>query len=35
VKVGVRYTFGGSLKDRDRAGADLATAGDLFGFGVR
>jgi hypothetical protein len=35
VKVGFRYTFGGSLKDRDRAGADLATAGDLFGFGVR
>lgn len=35
VKVGLRYTFGGSLKDRDRAGADLATAGDLFGFGVR
>lgn len=35
VKVGVRYTFGGSLKDRDRAGADLISAGDLFGFGVR
>ncbi len=35
VKFGFRYTFGGSLKDRDRAGADLATAGDLFGFGVR
>jgi hypothetical protein len=35
VKVGLRYTFGGSLKDRDRAGADLVTAGDLFGFGVR
>ncbi len=35
VKVGFRYTFGGSLKDRDRAGADLATASDLFGFGVR
>ena len=31
VKVGVRYTFGGSLKDRDRAGADLVTASDLFG----
>lgn len=35
VRIGVRYTFGGSLKDRDRAGADLATASDLFGFGVR
>lgn len=35
VRVGFRYTFGGSLKDRDRAGADLATASDLFGFGVR
>jgi hypothetical protein len=35
VKIGLRYTFGGSLKDRDRAGADLVTAGDLFGFGVR
>ena len=35
VKVGLRYTFGGSLKDRDRAGADLISAGDLFGFGVR
>lgn len=35
VKIGVRYTFGGSLKDRDRAGADLVTASDLFGFSVR
>ena len=35
VKVGVRYTFGGSLKDRDRAGADLVTASDLFGFVAR
>jgi hypothetical protein len=35
VKIGVRYTFGGSLKARDAAGADLATASDLFGFGVR
>ena len=35
VKIGVRYTFGGSLKDRDRAGADLATADDLFGFANR
>ncbi|MBU4434109.1 MAG: hypothetical protein KKC14_06825 [Alphaproteobacteria bacterium] len=35
VKIGVRYTFGGSLKARDAAGADLATAGDVFGFSVR
>jgi hypothetical protein len=35
VKIGVRYTFGGSLKTRDAAGADLISAGDLFGFGVR
>lgn len=35
VKVGVRYTFGGSLKARDAAGADLIDAGTLFGFGVR
>lgn len=35
VKIGVRYTFGGSLKARDAAGADLATASDLFGFAVR
>lgn len=35
VKIGVRYTFGGSLKARDRAGADLIDAGTLFGLGVR
>ena len=35
VKIGVRYTFGGSLKTRDRSGADLIDAGTLFGFGVR
>jgi hypothetical protein len=35
VKIGVRYTFGGSLKARDAAGADLIDAGTLFGFGVR
>ena len=35
VKVGFRYTFGGSLKARDAAGADLIDAGTLFGFGVR
>lgn len=35
VKVGFRYTFGGSLKDRDRAGADLIDADTLFGLGIR
>ncbi|MEH0199001.1 hypothetical protein V7S57_24345 [Caulobacter sp. CCNWLY153] len=35
VKVGLRYTFGGSLKARNAAGADLATGSDLFGFLVR
>ena len=35
VKLGVRYSFGGSLKARDAAGADLIDAGTLFGFGVR
>jgi hypothetical protein len=35
VKVGFRYTFGGSLKTRDRAGADLIDAGTLFNLGVR
>lgn len=35
VKIGVRYTFGGSLKARDAAGADLAAASDLFGFAAR
>jgi hypothetical protein len=35
VKIGVRYTFGGSLKARDAAGADLIDAGTLFGLGVR
>ncbi|OYX93240.1 MAG: hypothetical protein B7Y78_08815, partial [Caulobacter sp. 35-67-4] len=35
VKIGLRYTFGGSLKARDAAGADLIDAGTLFGFGVR
>lgn len=35
VKVGFRYTFGGSLKARDNAGADLIDADTLFGFGVR
>jgi hypothetical protein len=31
VKVGFRYTFGGSLKTRDRSGADLIDADTLFG----
>lgn len=35
VKVGFRYTFGGSLKTRDRSGADLIDADTLFGLGVR
>ena len=35
IKVGFRYTFGGSLKTRDRSGADLIDADTLFGFGVR
>jgi len=35
VKIGVRYTFGGSLKARDAAGADLIDADTLFGLGVR
>ena len=35
VKVGFRYTFGGSLKTRDRSGADLIDADTLFGFGIR
>lgn len=35
VKVGLRYTFGGSLKARNASGADLATGSDLFGFLAR
>jgi hypothetical protein len=35
VKVGFRYTFGGSLKARDAAGADLIDADTLFGLGIR
>ncbi len=35
VNVGVRYTFGGSLKERDRAGADLTDIGGLFGGFLR
>lgn len=35
VKIGLRYTFGGSLQARNASGADLTTAGDLFGFLAR
>ena len=35
VNVGARYTFGGSLKTRDHAGADLVDVNTLFGAGVR
>jgi len=30
-RIGVRYTFGGSLRDRDNAGASLGSAANLFG----
>jgi opacity protein-like surface antigen len=30
-RVGVRYTFGGTLKDRDQSGASLGSAANLFG----
>lgn len=30
-KVGLRYTFGGTLRDRDQAGASLGSAANLFG----
>jgi hypothetical protein len=35
LRVGVRYTFGGSLKDRDSAGASLGSITKLFGAGLR
>jgi hypothetical protein len=35
VSLGVRYTFGGSLKARDHAGADLIDADTLFGIAQR
>jgi hypothetical protein len=35
INLGVRYTFGGSLKARDNAGADLADINALFGAGLR
>jgi opacity protein-like surface antigen len=33
-KIGFRYTFGGTLKDRDQSGASLGSAGKLFGAGL-
>jgi hypothetical protein len=30
-KIGVRYTFGGTLKDRDQSGAALSSVSTLFG----
>ena len=33
-RIGVRYTFGGSLRDRDNAGASLGSAANLFGGGL-
>jgi opacity protein-like surface antigen len=35
LRVGVRYTFGGTLKTRNDAGASLGSAQRLFGFGIR
>ena len=35
VRIGVRYTFGGSLKDRDQSGASLGSITKLFGAGLR
>lgn len=34
LRVGVRYTFGGSIKDRDLSGASLGSVGHLFGAGL-
>ena len=34
-RVGFRYTFGGTLKDRDQSGASLGSASKLFGAGLR
>jgi hypothetical protein len=33
-RIGVRYTFSGSLRDRDAAGADLSSVRKLFGRAV-
>lgn len=30
-RIGVRYTFGGTLKDRDQSGASLGSVSNLFG----
>lgn len=30
-RVGVRYTFGGTLKDRDQSGGSLGSVSNLFG----
>ncbi|MDP3594659.1 MAG: hypothetical protein Q8R94_22595, partial [Phenylobacterium sp.] len=30
-RVGLRYTFGGTLRDRDQSGASLGSASNLFG----
>jgi opacity protein-like surface antigen len=35
VRIGFRYTFGGTLKDRDQSGASLGSASKLFGVGLR
>jgi len=34
LRIGFRYTFGGTLKDRDRSGASLGSMGRLFGAGL-
>jgi len=34
LRIGFRYTFGGTLKDRDRSGASLGPMGRLFGAGL-
>ena len=34
-RIGFRYTFGGTLKDRDQSGASLGSASKLFGAGLR
>ena len=34
-RIGVRYTFGGTLKDRDQSGASLGSASNLFAAGLR
>lgn len=33
-RIGGRYTFGGSIKDRDQSGAALGSVGKLFGAGI-